>query len=296
MVTLRMILVAALAACAATVPHAQSRDAAAILSDMRQALGGAAMLDGIRTLSIQGTSLRLFNGRGRPNDLEILAILPDHYLEVRRDNGSPGPIDTRVTYYNGFRPGARIRRTDASIPFPPPPGPNTPEAIAERERIGALHVRQEFARLALVLFGRAFDSYPLDLTFVGVAQEGGRSYEVLDARAADGYVMRLAVDQHTHLPAVLSWVAQAEIITTTSSIVTTRNGEVINQRDDPPPSPPADPPAMTTRKLVLSDFKTENGVTWPRTLKESSSGMSQEITFRRIRLNLNIEPRRFDIR
>ena len=152
MVTLRLILVGTLAAWAVIVPRAQSRDAAAVLSDMRQALGGAAVLDGIRTLSIQGTSTRRFDGRGRPNDLEILAILPDHYLQIRRDHGSPGPIDSRATYYNGFRPGARIRRTDASIPFPEPPGPNTPEAIAARERVAALHLRQEFARLALVLF------------------------------------------------------------------------------------------------------------------------------------------------
>jgi hypothetical protein len=296
MVTLRLTLIAAIAASAPIVAHAQSRDAAAVLSDMRQALGGSVLLDGITTLSIQGTSTRTIDGRGRPNDLEILAIVPDHYLEIRRDHGSPGPIDTRVTYYNGFRPGARIRRTDATIPFPELPGPNTPEAIAERERLATLHLRQEFARLALVLFGRAYDTYPLDFTYAGVAQEGGRSYEVLDARAPDGYLMRLAVDQQTHLPAVLSWVAEAEIITTTSSIVTTRNGEVVNSRDDPPPPMPSGPPSMTTRKLVLSDFKTENGVTWPRTLKESSPLTSEDMTFRRIRLNPKLETRRFDIR
>lgn len=277
-------------------PHAQSRDAAAVLSDMRRALGGDAVLDGVRTLSIQGTATRTFNGRGRPNDLEILAIVPDHYLEIRRDQGSPGPIDTRVTYYNGFRPGATIRRTDANITFPPPPGPNTPEAIAERERIGALHVRQEFARLSLVLFGRAFDTYPLDFSYVGRAQEDGRTYEVVDAKAVDGYVMRLAVDQQTHLPAVLSWMAQAEVMTTTTSTVMTRNGEVVNRRDDPPPSMPAGPPQMAMRKLVISEFKTEEGLTWPRAFKETSPVVSQDTTIRRIRINPKLEPRRFDIR
>ena len=294
---MRLLLVLVVFAAGPLVrPQAQSRDAAAVLSDMRRALGGDAVLDGVRTLSIQGTATRTFNGRGRPNDLEILAILPDHYLEIRRDQGSPGPIDTRVTYYNGFRPGARIRRTDANITFPPPPGPNTPEAIAERERVGALHVRQEFARLALVLFGRAYDTYPLDFRYVGVAQEDGRAYEVVDATAADGYVMRLAVDQQTHLPAVLSWMAQAEVMMTTTSTVMTRNGEVVNRRDDPPPSMPAGPPQMAMRKLVISEFKTEEGLTWPRALKETSPVASQDTTIRRIRVNPTLEPRRFDIR
>lgn len=290
------LLVLLVVAGALAGPHAQTRDAAAVLSDMRTALGGDAVLDAVRTFSIQGTATRTINGRGRPNDLEILAILPDHYLEIRRDHGSPGPIDVRVTYYNGFRPGATIRRTDANITFPPPPGPNTPEAAAERERVGALHIRQEWARLALILFGRAFDVYPLDFTHVGLAQDGGRTYEIVDAKSADGYAMRLAVDQQTHLPAVLSWIARSEVLVTTTSTVVTRNGEAVNRRDDAPPPVPASPSPMTMRKLVISDYTTEDGLTWPRKLAETSPVASQDIAVRRIRINPDIGPRRFDIR
>lgn len=244
-----------LALCA--TPRAQNRDASTVLAEMRQALGGAAALDTVQTLSVGGSLTQRIAGHTKQLSSEHLILLPDHYLNVRRDNSSTGPMQVDITYYTGFRGDVPIRRTDANVPFPPDPFPNTPDALAARNREMLLGMKRELARLSLVLLGRAPDSYPLDFAYVGVGQEGGRNFDVIDARAADGFVLRLAVDAQTHLPAVLSWVGPAEFVTTTSSVVAMRGNEVVSKRDEVPVTPAIPPPGTPgqPRKLVLSDFK-----------------------------------------
>ncbi len=134
-----------------------ARDGAAVLADMRQALGGAAALDAITTLSVRGT-VRHTMGRVTKNfSTEFSFLLPDRFLEVRRDTDNSGPMPIDITYYNGFRGDTVIRRTDSNIPMPPDPVPSTAAAAAQRERRLLLFQKQEFARISLILFGRAFD-------------------------------------------------------------------------------------------------------------------------------------------
>jgi hypothetical protein len=277
--------------------RAQTRDAAAVLADMRQALGGPAVLDGIHAFAVRGTVRENRGGHSNSMSLDVSVVLPDHYLEVRRDWRSGGPMPLDITYYSGFRGDTLIRRTEANIPFPPDPGPNTPAAIAQRELAITLKNKQKFARLALILFGRAFSSYPLQFDLLGAMQSDGRKIEVIEATAADGYKMRLSVDATTHLPAMISYLAEEPVIVSTRSTVTMRGGEVVSRSDAPMPAVPSTAALpKVEQSMVPSEFKPQDGANWPRRLKESVAGkVVQDVDFGRFRVNPSIDLKRFDI-
>src|SRR6188768_2394092 len=102
---------------------AQAADPDAVLSAMRAALGGDAALAAVQTMSATGSVTESHAGRSRSLSVEILALRPDHFMTVRRDSQSAGPMPIDITYYAGFRGDRLIRRTDSNIPFPPDPGP-----------------------------------------------------------------------------------------------------------------------------------------------------------------------------
>ncbi len=62
----------------------------------------------------------------------------------------------------------------------------------------ALRNKRVFGPLALALFGRSFDGYPLDFFFVG--QDSGVTADVVQAKSNDGFVMRLFVDAAGQAP------------------------------------------------------------------------------------------------
>ena len=66
-------------------PLLAQRDAAAVLKEMRQAIGEAA-LDGLKTFSATGSRTLTSPNGSRRVALEWLAMVPDHFLEIRRDS------------------------------------------------------------------------------------------------------------------------------------------------------------------------------------------------------------------
>jgi hypothetical protein len=279
-------------------PRSQARDAAAVLAEMRQALGGDAALDAITAFSLRGTIAESMRGRSRSMSKEVWAALPDRFLDIRRDFQGGGPMPVDITYYFGFHGDTLLRRTDSNIPFPPDPGSNTPAATAERERNMTRSAKQQFARLAFVLFGRSFTSYPLQFDWISTGQFEGRAVDVLDATAPDGYKMRVSIDALTHLPAVISYLAEQPVVVTTSSTLVTRGDTVVSRSpQDPLPTVPstANLPRVEAR-LEPSGFKAVDGVNWPRKLRERvGAEIVRDINLNKLVLNPKIDARRFDI-
>jgi len=103
--------------------QAPAGDAAAILRDMRAALGGDAVLGAVNAFSADGDVRETFDGRSKTLSIELSVLLPDHVLDVRRDVDMSSPRTIDITYYRGFRGDTLIRRTVSTIRFPPTPGP-----------------------------------------------------------------------------------------------------------------------------------------------------------------------------
>jgi hypothetical protein len=296
----RLLIQLGLAAILSLAIGAQARNADTVLREMRTALGGDAALDAIKTLSVSGTLNHFFGGRSRGSSLEMFAILPDHFLEVRRSSSmSTGPagLGTETTNYRGFRADVLIRRTDSTFPVPPDPGPQTPAAIAARERDYLQNNRRDFARWSLALFGRSFAGALF--SYIGPEVVDKQATEVIEVREADGFVMRLYVDQKTHLPALIAWQAPPTPVITTvaTSTVAVRGGQVVSQSTPSfvptGPLPPALPDV--TWQLVFSDFKVQDGLNWPHRFKEMmGSEVTRETRLGKFKINPKIDARKFN--
>src|SRR5262249_11211019 len=142
----------------------------------------------------------------------------------------------------------------------------------------------------------------------------GRDVEAVEARAGDGSLFRLLVDRETHLPAAVMWKAPVLMMLTTSQrvMVNRRSGEV---RDEAPPvvtpaaslppgaigvtAPPTSDLAagqpLVEHTIAFTEFKTADGLTWPRRITETADRqVLEEIRLGSIRINPRIDPRRFD--
>jgi hypothetical protein len=277
--------------------QAAARDATAVLRETRAALGGDAALDAVKAFTVSGTAARTADGFTKTLSLDLSVLLPDHYLNVRHDRDLAGPLEIDITYFAGFRGDTLIRRTDSSIPFPTDPWPQVPAEIARRERTMLQAQRQEFARLALVLFGRSFPSYDLQFGYVGTESADGRVVDMVDASSADGYRMRLLVDAATHLPSAVIYHAPREVTVAVQSTVTTKGDRVVSQ-SSPGAVPAVDPNGLplVEHRVVPSDFKTQDGLTWPRRLTDTVSPREfSRIDFGKFRLNPKLDPKRFDV-
>ena len=267
-------------------------------ADVRAALGGDAVLEAVKAFSVTG-SLASSRGFAAKNfQYELMVMYPDHFMTIRRDTQSGAPIAIDITYYDGFRGNELIRRTDSNIPFPPDPGPQTPQAIAQRQADALLGHKREFARLTLLLFGNASSSYLLQFSYVGTDTELGKAVEIIEGRAADGHALRLSVDAATRLPARMTWQAPAPVVVTTSSssTVAVRRGETVSQTPLSPPSVVVvpRPGAPVTWEMVPSDFTTQNGLTWPRRIRVLIGERAlDDMRFGRFKINPKIDARAF---
>ena len=292
---LRVFVPFALAACLSVAIAGQARDADAVLREMRAALGGDAALDAIKTLSVNGDSTATFGVNRSSSSLEIYALLPEHYLEIRRNRQSfpgPAPMEIETTNYAGFRGADLIQRTDSTFPVPPPP--ERPDVILRR-------IKRDFARLAVALFGKSLAGSAFDFSYVGPETVDGQAHEILEMRASDGFAMRLYVNSTTHLPALVTWREPPPMVYTTSSTstVTVRGGQVVSQ--SPPTFDPAGPPPPAqpdvTWRTVFSEFKVQDGLNWPHRVKEMvGDKVVEDIKLGKFKINPKIDARRFDIR
>jgi hypothetical protein len=305
----RFIVVAAAVLAIAVAP--QAPDAARVLGEMRQALGGAEALANVKTFSLNGSLSRNFGERTLQSEVEMICELPDKCLRVARQLG--GPVTTTMTDgYNGDEP---IREVDRRLPLPPfmTPEDMSPEAVARRRAAMAGHNKEEFARLTLALFGASFSGYPLEFSYIGPDNLDGRAMDGLEVKGGKDFSGRLLVDAETHLPAALIWKTPPLIMMTTSQTVMTRRStgetrEVNAPAVDAPRKLPPGAVAVTStptpdfaaslplveRRRVFSDFKRVDGLVWPRRVKDFANGeLAEDLKIDSIKLNPKIDPQRF---
>jgi hypothetical protein len=291
MARLGLLLVAALVA--GLTEAAQSPDAVGLLAGMRAVLGGHAAIAAVRSFSVTGTESRSFAGHSSTASVELYGELPDKFVKVRRIAMPFGGDNVDTAGFNG---DARVWRRISNIPYPPNPYDATPALRAEADRKALLGSKQEFSRLAVALIGLAA-VYPMDAAYEGQQTLDGRSVNVVQLMAPDGYIARLFVDATTHLPSMISWMGIPHIVMSVSSVETVRGGQVVGRT--PPQFPPSGDPAagraLVERRLYFSDFKVADGLNWPHRLKEVVDGeLITETRLGKFRINPKIDPNRFD--
>jgi hypothetical protein len=278
------------------VNHAQpAQDAAKILADMRQALGGDAAIAAVHTFSVSGSEQHSIpNGPTSSAMIEWFCELPDRFVRVRRTSTPWGEnVDAA-----GFSADVRISRRDVSSPMPPDPFANdTPAQKAERDKRVVRNLRHEFSRFAIAMIGiPAVD--PLDVAYAGSQTAEGKQYDVLALRSSDGYEAQLWVDSASHLPFAIAWMDAPIVTMTSSSMVVVPHGQSPGSVTPAAPAmPPGDPTAglpKVLHQVRFEDFRNEDGFTWPHRLVERAGDRVWATTkLGKYKLNPKIDPKRF---
>jgi hypothetical protein len=223
------------------------KDAATILAQAREALGGEKRLSGVKNFVATGRTRQVQGDNLVPIEFEISVELPDKY--VRKDEIPARESGPTSTGFNGDEmiqlpvptapppgPGrggapapAQPQRGEGAAP-PPQRGEGAPAAgrgAADPQR-GAANpepqrgaggppavnarvamVKQDFVRLTLGMFATSFPSYPLTFTYAGQAEAPQGSADVLDVKGPANFTARLFVNSQTHLPIMVTWTAPA---------------------------------------------------------------------------------------
>src|SRR5579859_4452738 len=190
----------------AQAPAAPDKDAAPFLAAARQALGGDKKLTAVKTFTAAGRTKQVRGENLVPIEFEIFVELPDKY--VRKDEV---PAQETGVTAAGFNGDDLLQDPPAPSPPPmstPPAGapagaPAGPPRNPSAARVATL--KQDFARLTLGMFATSFTGYPLTFTYVGEAEAPQGKADVVDAKAANNFTLRLFIAKDTHLPLMVSW-------------------------------------------------------------------------------------------
>jgi len=317
----------AFAVMAGAAMTAQGIDAARVLAEARQALGGDAALSAVVSFTVSGSRKLNVGPTVLESSLQLVCELPDKFVRTSTNSG-PFPI----THRYGFNGDEPIRQSEPDMPLPPElAASQKPQSPAERAAARgkqAAGEKQAFMRLALALFAQSSGAYPLEFAYGGQAELKGGMAHVLEGKAPDGFSLRLFVDERTRLPVMVSWQAPPIVMfaatttmTTTTTVVVPGGGRMppaappplppspppsTRQTKAPPggimltgPPPPGDPTAglpLVEHQLVFADYRTADGLTWPHRLTEYVAGeIVEDIRLGKFTINPKINPKTFKV-
>lgn len=286
-------------------------DAATVLASAREALGGEKRLSAVKSFAATGRTRQVRGDNLVPIEFEIACELPDRY--VRKDEIPAQESGPTATGFNGEE---LIQFPEPIMPTPPPGragGPATPPAAQmeamRKSRVTA--VKQDFVRLTLGMFAGSFSSYPLAFTYVGQAEAPQGKADVVDAKGAANFTVRLFVNSQTHLPIMVSWQAPVR------GAPPARQGApggapgpapqgapaapapqgAVPPAAAGPPARPAAPPAAIEYRIYYADYRDVDGLQWPFRLRRATGpDTTEETTFDRFRINAKIDPKKFEVR
>jgi hypothetical protein len=316
----------------------QGHDIAKILGDVRKALGTDKAAE-VKTLSLTGRTQRSRpDGTSSEFAFEMFMELPDKFMKrdvvaamgptsIYRMSGFNGEglineVDTPPSLSTG---GAMIRMMPASGPGSGAGRPQTPEQVEEARKRQLLNHRQDFARLALGLFGASTAPYPVELTYGGEAESADGKAYVVNVKGEGNFTARFFIDTKTNLPLMLSWMDKEPLQLTMNAgpgggaraggggaggggMVVMGGGGHATAGGGTPADLERMQKEMDERikeaeakrrvveyRLFYGDYKSFNGVKLPTRSQRMIDGTpADEMTFERVQVNGKIDPRKFE--
>ncbi len=288
-------IVAAYVVATAAAQVQADQKAAAVMSDVRKALGGEQKLAGVKALSLRadyrrevgagmpgggGTLMIIRSGGGagsadggtqQTGKLEIDLELPDKYL--RSDVGSAAFGMTRTEGFEGARPFVEM--------VPNSPGmrvmADNPAQDPARAKAALKRSNVELARLMLGLTGSTQPGFPVTYAYGGEAESPDGRAHIIDINGPEDFKARLFIDTQTNLPLMVSFIeAEPRMVMRTM----TRDGKP-GQRGAPgapvvvpgdgrghPPSVATGTPSLTPEQQAeLDKARAESEATPPKMIE-----------------------------
>jgi hypothetical protein len=179
-------------------------------------------------------------------------------------------------------------------------------------------VKQDFARLTLGMFAQSFSSYPLTFTYVGQGEAPQGKADVIEAKGAPNFTVRLFVHSVTHLPIMISWTTPA----TPAQIIILTPGQA-RPANPPPgarivdgPAVPADTASQEEKDkyvkavadlrreqmakpidnwIFYMDYRNTEGPMLPYKIRRAvGSDTTEETTVDAYQINPKINPKKFE--
>jgi hypothetical protein len=295
---------------------AQGDQAQAVLSAMRDALGGDQKINALKSLSAEGTYRRTMGEREMSGDYELSLQFPDKFQQVdqitlptnmpgprimRTYNGTVGWIDGTGGFRMGPGGGMMIMAGPGGAGAPPPPPPPPGGGTVDQRGPGGPgggpggmmrdmtpQIRGEFYRCVLGVLPVAKDVSGLTFTHAGQAEAGENTADVLDVKG-EGFVARLFVDSKTHLPLMLTYMAPVPRAFTRRPDDTP---ETIRKRAE---EMRATPPQLVENTVFFSEHKKVDGVMLPHRFTRSVDGKTtEEIEITKYKSNPTLDPKMFE--
>jgi hypothetical protein len=283
----RLLLV--IAGLVLVAPAFAQQNADAVMAAARGALGGDAKIAAVKTFIATGRTRQVRGENLVPIEFEIQAELPDKYSRYDEFPAQDaGPVTA------GFvgdalvlipRPAPPPPRAGAAAGREGGPPPGAQEAML-RQRLNA--AKQDFARLMLGMFATSTPAFPLTYSYIGQAEAPQGKADVIEAKGPSNFTARLFIAGDTKLPIMLSWQAPGP------------PGSPPGAKPIPGPpgvaGPPGGPPKpMPEQRLFFADYRDVDGLKLPfRIRRATGAETTEETTFDRYRINVRIDPRRFD--
>ena len=258
--------------------------AASLLAKLRQNLGGEARLASIKGLSFEADMRRVLPGEGSEpgpemsGDIRFDIADPRHYLYV--DSFSPMPGMPPISIGSALDGDAQW-----SGPISAPMGGVMirTEGNSDQARLRA-RLEKDMTRLSVALLAGS-NLQGVEFTYAGPAESPDGKAEVLEVKGPGDFKGKLFLDEKTARPMMLVYQEVPR------RMAMRRGGP-----GGPPPSadghggdgattpPPA--PELKEAQMFLSDYKSENGVSFPRAVTiKVQDGPTEEWTVQKIKLN-----------
>jgi hypothetical protein len=140
------------------------------------------------------------------------------------------------------------------------------------------------------MFAASFSSYPVNFSYVGQAEAPQGKADVLEAKAAPNFSIRLFINSETHLPIMVSWQQAPGRAGGGRGRGDAASAEGRGRGD-------AAPPAPVEHRIYYADYRDVDGLQWPFRLRRATGAdTTEETTFDRFRINTKIDPRKFEVR
>lgn len=262
------------------VAHSQPRDASAVLSAARAALGGEAKLSAVKTLIANGRTRQVRGENLVPIEFEIQVELPDKYSRL-----DEFPAQDAGPTTSGFVGDELVL---IPRPAPPPPRPGVPPPNQEMLLRGRLmQAKQDFARLMVGVLVTSLPSFPLTFVYAAQAEAPQGKADVIDIKGPMNFAARLFVHADTHLPIMLTWQTPGAPAGRPGPPVASPEGGAAP--DAKPMAPPVE------QRMYFADYREVDGVKFPfRIRRAAGADTTEETTFDRFRINAKVDPRRFN--
>jgi hypothetical protein len=150
----------------------------------------------------------------------------------------------------------------------------------------------------------------MQYTYAGEAESPDGKAFIVDAKSADGFAARLFIDETTHLPLMVTYQAPQGRMLTVGAPPPGGGGRT----EGPPRAATADdrkrieadaerqisqlqtePPAMVEYRLYFDDWRDEDGIKFPHSMRRAAAGTTvEEWTVSKVKVNPKIDPKKFE--